>query len=1053
MSRTTPGKWEFIREQKTNPRNYFEFLAEKQSSSSWKPKWQTRFFALTRIGTLEYYKNRKGHLDGKLRLSIFLGDVVSTSLISNSSYNILELAFASKLRRFRVRSRHKKGIESLQLFIDRMKSGLSTIDCLKNVTQEDIETSQDLSVPLSNRKSNAAICLSLYVGGNCVDSTDIGVRNFGLRSSRKVLRDSRPVIVHPDSHLTIQAVGHVNGTARIKAKDLLDDEHLAGEICVDLKDKDNCNAGRAFLRHWVLDEVGRASLPTDFQQGSFLPQRSHSLSSSNSRSTSRPPPHPHYAESKDSKHGRFRRADRGVVRSIRASSLPRAFSMPRPSSSNDNSLTGFQKTFSSNDLFGIRNLSNSSSRPDIGNSQSGPTNPLLIRSKPQLSTNLHLQDPVLHTQEGNGQNSMSSSLHSFRSVKISDFIVPLLLLAALYNTGRNDMGMLFILTAALLITLRDPMSYIYPQQLATLRSEVTEHGSGIHSRQQITSNPIVPEGRNERRADGISGAGTVTTRTSATSQGIMKFGSSLANRATELSSSLPHDSAAPGSDKALHNSFLVASVNSMSSSLPSQPPSRSISRAPSAPADISSVVGSSSVSGSSGMTKNLFRSFVQSNGEGRPLVQVVRLVEFHADIHGSQEILNKDARPRRRRSLPLSNDRIWKKEPNKPDSHDVVLNRGHMDGPREENVEGLKAENFAKTEHVFPEQRLPIWSTALACAQLHIHGMPCEVRYLILDYWHGEMETFTHYEPDMNITEGKESKCISEFQKILSQMSAEYEGEPFMAWLRNLQTSLTDTCRFLMARDFDVQKAVKLVKQAIDIRKEYKLDEILLTPMKSYERCKQYLPMYHQGFDDAGRMICIRHMGKMNAKKLLEYLTLEDFVKIELMMNEIHSRIIVPANSRVIRRQEWRSHPIINMAGAGISTFLDKDFRQTFSASAAAAQVCYPEVLGRASIVRAPLTFSFLWSVLKNVTTKRTQNKVVVDSSSDPSKVLLPFFEQTKCLPTDFGGSNKNEGPLFLNSELEMMIFTYISGKRDIREILPDKSSYIYIPYASPSQH
>jgi len=79
----------------------------------------------------------------------------------------------------------------------------------------------------------------------------------------------------------------------------------------------------------------------------------------------------------------------------------------------------------------------------------------------------------------------------------------------------------------------------------------------------------------------------------------------------------------------------------------------------------------------------------------------------------------------------------------------------------------------------------------------------------------------------------------------------------------------------------------------------------------------------------------------------------------------------------------------------------------------------------------------------------RFQAKIEVDSSSDPSNVLLPFFTKTKCLPTQYGGTDTNKGPHYIDSEVEMLVHTYFSGQRDIRELIPDNSEYSFIPLLS----
>eukprot|EP00466_Bigelowiella_natans_P009078 jgi/Bigna1/73048/fgenesh1_pg.22_\ len=355
------------------------------------------------------------------------------------------------------------------------------------------------------------------------------------------------------------------------------------------------------------------------------------------------------------------------------------------------------------------------------------------------------------------------------------------------------------------------------------------------------------------------------------------------------------------------------------------------------------------------------------------------------------------------------------------------------------------------------------------------------MRSLVLDYWFGALQPFTHYDADLNVTVGKERELLLEFKKKVrsalhdvetkrkekkgdhdahkdgerkSQPKNDFKEEQkkddqHMPWLRHLNGSLHECCRFMMARGFNLQKATKLLHQAIELREKHNLDSVIFTTMERYPRFKELFPLYHQGYDDKGWLTMIRPLGLVQTAKTLQNFTLEDIMKLEIMFNEIMQRILSPAASRVFGKIEWRAHPLIDMKDVGVYTLLDHKLKQIFTASSAVVQVCYPENLGIASVVRAPRMFSMLWAVLKKVLTKRTQAKIEVDSSSDPSNVLLPFFTKTKCLPTQYGGTDTNKGPHYIDSEVEMLVHTYFSGQRDIRELIPDNSEYSFIPLLS----
>lgn len=337
-----------------------------------------------------------------------------------------------------------------------------------------------------------------------------------------------------------------------------------------------------------------------------------------------------------------------------------------------------------------------------------------------------------------------------------------------------------------------------------------------------------------------------------------------------------------------------------------------------------------------------------------------------------------------------------------------------------------------------------IWCTALACGQMATHNLPRVVRDLVLDYWHGPMAGFTNYD-EIDITRWKHKALINEFKENI-RLILDSKKDSSRFWLEHILDSSHDCCRFLMARDFNVVKAVKLLMEAIEKREELKLDEAIFRTMPRYPRLKECLPSYHQGFDDGGRMVFIRSLRLMDAKKTVELFSRDDLFKTEALYNEFAQRVFVPTYCRIRGQVEWRSHAIIDMEGVGVGTLLDRKFRSIYTANANIIQTCYPENMGVCSIIRAPLMFSTLWYVIKGITSKRTQNKISVDSSNDPARTLHPRFQQSTSLPQQYGGQAINTGPQYLNSELESIFHSYVTGKRDIREIIPNNSEYSFIP-------
>jgi len=352
------------------------------------------------------------------------------------------------------------------------------------------------------------------------------------------------------------------------------------------------------------------------------------------------------------------------------------------------------------------------------------------------------------------------------------------------------------------------------------------------------------------------------------------------------------------------------------------------------------------------------------------------------------------------------------------------------------------AEQKGRVSNDFAPDEKPLWATALAAASMQRLGFQKRIRALVFDYWHGEMREFTHYD-SLAVLEGKEGLKLEEFHRQCTKLLEEKRGDSRL-WLEHLVTHRHEECRFLMARDWDVQKAYVLVQKCIKLRKEFNLDTMLFKPppKEEFRKFKTAVPVYHQGWNDRGQLLAVRLVGPIDTKVAMHELGGDKVRLFELAYNEIAQRILAPAISRVIGHREWRSHSIIDMQNAAVSNFLNSDLRKVFSLSTSVVQVCYPENLGEASVIRAPMMFSMIWSFIKGLLTKRTQSKITVDSKSDPGKVLAPKFVNNPCLPRELGGTVVNPGPLYINSELEQIVEAYMTGERDFTEILGDNSDY-----------
>eukprot|EP00471_Norrisiella_sphaerica_P003241 CAMPEP_0184488724 /NCGR_PEP_ID=MMETSP0113_2-20130426/13106_1 /TAXON_ID=91329 /ORGANISM="Norrisiella sphaerica, Strain BC52" /LENGTH=897 /DNA_ID=CAMNT_0026871691 /DNA_START=146 /DNA_END=2837 /DNA_ORIENTATION=+ len=393
----------------------------------------------------------------------------------------------------------------------------------------------------------------------------------------------------------------------------------------------------------------------------------------------------------------------------------------------------------------------------------------------------------------------------------------------------------------------------------------------------------------------------------------------------------------------------------------------------------------------------------------------------------------------------------------------------------------------------------PVWNIAVSCASMAKNlRFPRGIRALVLDYWLGEMKSFRVYDgwdiyaqpyagkiqefqfrakqliERMKEDEWAEAKAgSSDFDEDNSDLATDqaaesssenvdmeaspkgtdlYEGEGKQSrpnsykgdvYREFLLGSRVEMARFLVARDWNVDKAVVLLRKALQLRRHYRLSNILATPFRKFSAYKSVVPTYHQGFTDDARLLVIRRTGLIDYEALDAW-NLDEVRAAEQRLNEIAARVLLPAISRMRGQYEWRSVAVVDMAKARITDLLRKRLREFFSANSEVSQTCYPENLGKCYVVHAPSLFSLIWRFVRTLISRRTQQKVIIDTSSNPFKVLERDFKETQCLPEHLGGLKANPPPRYLNSEIEQLVSAYLEGHRDISEILPSNKEYTF---------
>nr|CDS34833.1 hypothetical transcript [Hymenolepis microstoma] len=207
--------------------------------------------------------------------------------------------------------------------------------------------------------------------------------------------------------------------------------------------------------------------------------------------------------------------------------------------------------------------------------------------------------------------------------------------------------------------------------------------------------------------------------------------------------------------------------------------------------------------------------------------------------------------------------------------------------------------------------------------------------------------------------------------------------------------------RWLKARNWDVDKAEKMFRLHLQWRSENKLDE-LLTSFTMPEVIEKYFPGGICGQDKFGRPAFICPAGATDVFGLMRsasrtqlafsrYYVMEKIIEEVLpaqsrkMSKPIDQLVVIFDLQHMNRRQLWR--PWVNIVLEMTSIF----------------EINFPELMAVCFVLNAPSFFSMVFSLLKPLLSKETQDKIHILGSNYLDDLLKLFNPED--LPAHYGGT------------------------------------------------
>ncbi|XP_040061135.1 SEC14-like protein 2 [Ixodes scapularis] len=234
----------------------------------------------------------------------------------------------------------------------------------------------------------------------------------------------------------------------------------------------------------------------------------------------------------------------------------------------------------------------------------------------------------------------------------------------------------------------------------------------------------------------------------------------------------------------------------------------------------------------------------------------------------------------------------------------------------------------------------------------------------------------------------KQQHSLDELKSCLRDIWNEDFTDPFLL-------------RWLRAREFDINKSEKLLRDYIIWRQRENIDSIIET-----HEIPEVLRLYYPGglcnHDREGRPLWILRFGNADFKGMLQCVSKEVLVK--------HVTFIV---EKIIADMKGQSKMLGKLVDT-ITVIFDYDnfgIRQMYSYQvvefvrllSVLYENYYPEMLEQCFIINAPSFFQISWKFIRHFVTERTAGKIQVFSREGWQPVLLKYVDPSQ-LPAHWGG-------------------------------------------------
>lgn len=296
--------------------------------------------------------------------------------------------------------------------------------------------------------------------------------------------------------------------------------------------------------------------------------------------------------------------------------------------------------------------------------------------------------------------------------------------------------------------------------------------------------------------------------------------------------------------------------------------------------------------------------------------------------------------------------------------------------------------------------------------------------------------------------------AIKQFEKLMEKVD-----EQLKQTFENMHQGypVETLVRFLKARDWDVDKAHKMLVDCLNWRVQNEIDNILtkpIMPMELYREIRDSQLLGLSGFSKEGLPVIGIGVGSSTFDKA----SVNYYVQSHVQINEYRDRVVLPYASSKYGRPISTCVKVLDMTGLKLSAL---NQLKTVTVISSIDDLNYPEKTDTYYIVNAPYIFSACWKVVKPLLQERTRKKVQVLQGCGRDELLkimdyasLPHF----CKREGSGSSRHSRNGMTdncfsLDHPFHQQLYTYMKEQCDQTNsvsILKHGSFHVAFPDPDP---